>query len=295
MMDSDKRKLNILTLFRAILAAVVSWGALSFAQSSTVPMAQKDAVHPWRQEDMRPGYVQEANPEDEETGEILYSIPNPNADRKDFQDEIFNEKLSKEFAQRYKEQFGRTEPEIVYSRTPYLNTNYTEGDSQTFDEKQYQEKQKKFGNFMAKRLVEFHVQNEAKTNPQLKAVNDIKEKVEKVDVSITPNFKLRAKYHISSNTARFSVVNPYADLSMRLEFSEENERVLTLQRDFEGSQLTTIIDYYFVRKRLDLIARMPLNDRTSFSLTFSPYREIEVSTGVYQTEKLIIGGIGYVF
>ncbi len=280
-------------------------GAVALVMLLLLPTAWADnnqaSQYPWRQEDQRAGYEDEVLPENEEVGEILYSIPDPRASDPNLNDRIFSQKLTKEFETRYAEQFGRTSPEIIYTRTPYLTSNYTEGQSLTFDEEEYQDRQRRFGNFMLKRLVEFHIQNESKTNPQLKAVNEVKEKVEKVDVSFSKNYKLRAKYHISSNTARFSILNPYIDFTMRMElartlsFNETLETVFSFQKSFNDLGIATYIDYYQRQKRLDIINSKAINSYMSVSLTVSPFRDTEVSTNEYILERIFIGGVGIVF
>lgn len=256
---------------------------------------------PWRQEDGRRGYEEQAIPDNEEVGEILYSIPDPLKDEVSLKDYIFNDKLSREFEARYKEQFGRSSPEIIYSRTPYLTSNYTEGQSLTFDEVEYQQRQRKFGNFMLKRLVEFHIQNESKTNPQLKAVNNVKESVEKVDVSFSDNFKLRVKYHISSNTTRFSMMNPYLDFTIRMElartlsFGDVLETVYSFQKSFQFSGTSHYLDYYEKQQRLDFTSIKQITPTVSASLLVSPFRDLEVSKNVFVIERLILAGVGIIF
>lgn len=291
LMETLRRSIQI-KQFLGILTLLA--GAL-FSQSL---LAQE---FPWREEDSRNGYEEESIPENEEVGEILYAIPDPQKNDSTLNEYIFTDKLSREFEQRYAEQFGRSSPEIIYTRTPYLTSNYTEGQSLTFDEEEYQERQRDFGNFMLKRLVEFHIQNEAKTNPQLKAVNNVKESVEKVDVSFSDNFKLRAKYHISSNTARFSMMNPYLDFTMRMElartlsFGDVLETVYSFQKSFQFSGSTHYLDYYQRQNRLDFTSVKQITPKVYASLLVSPFRDLEVSTDVFVLERFILAGVGIIF
>jgi hypothetical protein len=267
----------------------------------SLPQAHADIAHPWRDEDAVKGYSSSADPEAEDTGVILYTVENPYKDEVVLKEKIFDQKLTKEITARYYEKFGRTEAEIIQNRTPYLNTNFSEGQSMVFNEEEYQRQQNKFGNYVIRRVAEYHFENEAKHNPDLKAVYETKQKIEKVDVSFSKNVKLRAKYQISSNMLVFTVKNPWMNMEMRKEFSD-HETVISMYRDL-GLDYSFITDYYLSNPTWDLIGKKVLTPNMSVTLTLSPFHTFDTSnvedrsspTLVRVKEKRAIAGMNYRF
>ncbi len=258
--------------------------------------AVQAVAHSWREEDSRPGYSENLKPENDEVGEILYAVDSPYKNEVHYNDRIFDPTLKKDVTQRYREKFGRTEAEIIQSRTPYLNSNFSEGASITFNEQEYQAQQKSFGNYVAKRVVEYHFEKEAKDNPSLRGVYEAKQTVENASASVG-QFKVRARYRIASNSILAYIKNPYVNLEGRFEMSGEKETVLSVSRDL-GQGYSLLTDYYFVNTRWDWIGRKTITPALSVSLTYSPYRDMWVTQGVRGveiSERLIIGGLGYVF
>ncbi len=272
-----------------------------FGISAVAPKALADMAHPWRNEDAARGYSNSADPESEETGTILYTVEDPYKDEVSLKDKIFDPELSKEITRRYYEKFGRTEAEIIQTRTPYMTTNFTEGQSQIFNEKDYQKQQDAFGNYMLRRVVEYHFDKQAKNNPDLKTVYETKQKLQKVDFSFSQNIKFRLKYKISSNTIDLTMKNPIVNLQTRMEFGE-HEMIYTMYKDL-GLDYSFITDYYVKHPALNIIGKKNLTPNLSISLTLSPFREYEVanpddvssSQTITIREKRAIAGLSYIF
>ena len=254
------------------------------------------SLHPWRDEDSRPGYSEEVDQEKEGTGEILYSFDDPYKNEIRFSDKVFDPTLKKDITTRYQERFGRTEAEIIQSRTPYLNSNFSEGASITFNEEEYQKQQKSFGNYVAKRVVEYHFEKETKNNPDLRGVYEAKQTLENASASVG-KFKIRAKYRISSNSIIAYVRNPYVDVEARFEMSGEKETVYSMSKHLPKGY-SVVTDYYIENERWDLIGRKSLTDRLSVSISYSPFRTILIDDGgttVEFREEIGIAGLSYVF
>lgn len=129
-------------------------------------------------------------------------------------DKIFNATLSKEFRNRYQERFGRTEVEeaaLAPNRLSYYNDVYgVKGSAQeVLDERQ------RFGEFMMRRLLEWHVENFAKSDPQMRTVWEAKEKLSKLNVEVA-SFRIDAQYSIAGNTLDVKLVNPFAKATITL-------------------------------------------------------------------------------
>lgn len=252
--------------------------------------------YPWRKEDLRPGYAEDLKSENEEVGEILYSVDNPYKNELKFSEVMFDPTLKKDIAQRYHEKFGRTEVEIIQTRTPYLNSNFSEGAAITFNEEEYQRQQQKFGNYIAKRLVEYHFEKEAKNNPDLRGVYEAKQTLENASASVG-KIKIRARYRIASNSIITYIRNPWINLEARFELSGGNETAYSASKDLKRGY-SILTDYYPDKKRWDIIGRKTLTPSLSLTLTYSPFR----TSGYYQRgvthevrEELVVAGLGYVF
>lgn len=253
-------------------------------------------AHPWRQEDRKAGYSETLEPENEEVGEILYSVDNPYKNDVRFSERMFDPALKKDITSRYREQFGRTEAEIIQTRTPYLNSNFSEGASITFNEEEYQKQQRKFGNYIAKRLVEYHFEKEAKENPDLRGVYEAKQTIENASASVG-RIKIRGRYRIASNSIITYIRNPWLDLEARFELSSGGGAVYSVGRDL-GKGYSFVSDYYPEDPRLDIIGRKKVTDALSLSLTYSPFRQIsyeEYGITYEERERYVIAGLGYVF
>lgn len=254
------------------------------------------SLHPWRDEDQKPGYAEEVNPEKEEAGEILYAVDNPYKNEVRFSEKMFDPTLKKDITQRYREKFGRTEAEIIQTRTPYLNSNFSEGASITFNEEEYQKSQKSFGNYVAKRVVEYHLEKEAKDNPDLRGVYEAKQTIENASASVG-QFKVRARYRIASNSVLAYIKNPWVNLEGRFELSGNKEAVYSVSRGL-GKGYSLVTDYYQDQDRWDFIGRKSVTDALSLSLLYSPYRKITYTEGTrsYEgSERVVLAGLGYVF
>lgn len=245
----------------------------------------------WREEDLRPGYAEELKPENDEVGEILYMVDNPYRNDVKMSEQIFDPTLKKDITQRYREQFGRTEAEIITERTPYLNSNFSEGASITFDAEDYQVRQQKFGKYIAKRLGEHHLEKEAKESSSLRGVYVAKKTLENTSVS-AGSFKIRARYRLSSNSMLAYVKNPYLDFETRVELSGDRETVCSVSKNL-GRGYSVYTDYYIVNPRWDIIGRKSLTPALSVSLTYSPIRTIEVDEGAGLVKtKYTMGTVG---
>jgi hypothetical protein len=277
-------------LYNLILTLFVSSIVGLFSESGNA------SAHPWRDEDLKPGYSEESVPEKEESGEILYAVDNPYKNEVRFSEKVFDKTLKKDITQRYQEKFGRTEAEIIQTRTPYLNSNFSEGASITFNEEDYQKQQQSFGNYIGKRLLEYHFEKEAKDSPSLRGVYDAKVALENAHASVG-EFKIRARYRIASNSIITAVKNPYINLECRYEMSGDKEVVYSAAKDL-GNRYSFLTDYYATKPRWDLIGRKAVTDALSLSLTYTPFKQtdvIESAQSVTIKERSTIAGLTYAF
>lgn len=234
-------------------------------------MADND--HPWRDEDSRKGYSSTFDPDTEDVGDILYIPEDPRKNDVQLKDKLFDAKISKEITNEYYQRFGRTEPEILDYRNPYLNTNYTEAQSLTFTDKQLADQQRSFGEYVIRRVGEYQFEEASKTNPDLKKVENVKEHVENTHFDISDNVKIRMKYQLSANTATFMVKNPILDISVKYELSAHQE-VMSATREL-GGNYSFVSNYYILNPTLDMILVRALSANMSVSFTYSPFHTFD--------------------
>lgn len=178
------------------------------------------------------GYISDIKAEREDDSRDLVWVPKPE-EGPELRDRIFNEKLSREFRERYEEKFGRTEIERVFqspNRLSYYNDVYgMKGTPQEISDER-----RKFGEFMVRRLAEWHVENYAKNDPKVRPVWEAKEKISKIQVEVA-TFKVDAQYSIAGNTFDVKLKNPWAESKVTLQMNPDgfgpgpiNETLITV-------------------------------------------------------------------
>lgn len=159
------------------------------------------------------GYVTNIQAEREDSSEDLVWIQKP-SEGQILRDRIFNQTLSREFRERYEQRFGQTEIERVFlapNRTSYYNDVYgVKGTPQEISDER-----RKFGEFMVRRLAEWHVENYAKTDPSVRVVWEAKEKISNYKLEVA-SFRIDAQYSIAGNIMDIKIVNPWAQSKISL-------------------------------------------------------------------------------
>lgn len=159
------------------------------------------------------GYVTNVQAEREDSSEDLVWIQKP-SEGQILRDRIFNQTLSREFRERYEQRFGQTEIERVFlapNRTSYYNDVYgVKGTPQEISDER-----RKFGEFMVRRLAEWHVENYAKTDPSVRVVWEAKEKISNYKLEVA-SFRIDAQYSIAGNIMDIKIVNPWAQSKISL-------------------------------------------------------------------------------
>lgn len=181
------------------------WGGTARAQSMT-PRAH--------------GYVSDITKERSERYKEVFLFVRPNAPKQPLVDSIFNPQLSKEFRDKYREKFGQLDTEsIVYQSGARSSADPLSNDLNRDSEEAIalQKDRRAFGEYMVKRLAEWHTDNYFKSEPNMRPVYELKEKLSKVDVKVTKTTKLEVRYELSSNNLDFILDNPYLDSKLSVE------------------------------------------------------------------------------
>lgn len=164
------------------------------------------------------GYTSDIRSERRERYYEIFLLHTPRLkSEKSLQDRIFTSSLSKEFADRYEQKFGRHQAEQLMI-SPQQFEIYDPTTGAFISAEEYTERQKSFSEYMVRRLTEFHVDNYAKSKPEVKPLYDLKEKISQVEVKVG-GVNMDVKYSLSGNFVDVNLKNPYVDSRVVHEFS----------------------------------------------------------------------------
>lgn len=188
------------------LGFVFFLGIISILQpglATAVPMAFQEN---------RDGYISNVKDEKYQRFYEVFLFVSPAIKERPLQDIIFNEKLSKEFQDRYREKFGQLDTEsIVYQPTKFSVLDENRG--AVLNIVTANDNRKKFGEYMLRRLTEWHVDNYFKTDPTMRPIYEMKEKLSHLEVKVTKETTVNAQYNFSDNSLDVIADSPYFDSS----------------------------------------------------------------------------------
>jgi len=154
----------------------------------------------------RPGYVFNVDQERHERS-IEMVIDSPPEDRQKGKP-LITTKMEKEFQDQYELRFGWSDAERNYNGTNrFAFYEYPSGQLDTIQI--YQTRQRQFGEYMVRRLVEYHVDDYFKSNPEMRPIYELKDRIANVDVQVRKGYKVKLRYSYSGNYLDVLVDNPY--------------------------------------------------------------------------------------
>jgi hypothetical protein len=216
----------------------------------------------------RHGYTTDIGFERNSRSHEMVMLRKPDAGDKPLAEVIFDEKLSREFQQQYANKFGTTQAEqVINSPGRYDAYTYNTGRNATLQD--YRRDQRKFGEYMARRLLEYHVDQYAKRDKGFRQVYEIKDRVSNVEVKSKNGWNVKWKYNISGPTMDFEVRNPYeiemrARVEMNALISSPTEVIYRL-----GYQLTPRVRLSEMIKQIDGIFQTILSRRMTAHIGMS--------------------------
>lgn len=164
------------------------------------------------------GYVDDVVKERSERFIEIYLLATPQPPETNLQAEIFNAKLSKEFRDRYQEKFGQMDTDsIIYQPTKFSMMDENRGAVENIELEN--EKRRAFAEYMTKRLSEYHVDNYFKSQPNMRAVYEAKERLQNIKVQVNKNMRLNAQYSLAGNILDLIFENPWVDAKLALEMN----------------------------------------------------------------------------
>lgn len=166
----------------------------------------------------RPGYLSSVENERKLKEEEIVLIPTPPPPSGGvlFGRPIFDARLTREFQAQYAVKFGVIEAERnLGSSNQFALFDYPGGKQETIEA--HEKNQRKFGEFMFRRLLEHHVDQYAKSNPDIRPIYELKDRIANVNVQVRKDYKLKINYSYSGNYLDFNLENPY-DVATKLHF-----------------------------------------------------------------------------
>jgi len=185
---------------------------------------------------------------------------------------IFNEKLSKEFQEQYEYRFGKTAAEQVIN-SPGQSDEYTYYSGKSVTLIEYNKQQRRFGEYMGRRLTEYHVDHWAKSDPAIRPVYQVKDRISNLNMEVKKGYRVVWRYNFSGPSMDLRVENPYEiETKMRVEMngilSVPEEYIYTM-----GYPISPRVRLSALYKQNDgvyqLVASRRLTKRVSTSLTGS--------------------------
>ncbi|MDB2426031.1 hypothetical protein N9W41_00640 [bacterium] len=203
----------------------------------------------------------------------LSELPVIEPGTQDLKYEIFTTKLVGEFDRKYKETFGENEIEQRFN-TPVRSADIVYSTGQVVSLEEDFERQNIYGNFVVKRLTEYHIDEFANSNPSLRKVIELKKRMSHLNLEVKKGYKLSFNYSLSANSLDVKVKNPY-DVYMRLSLkmdpdtfgpSEVLDEILYLGYSFENK--TSLNASFNLRSSgLSISTRKKLSPDLSASIT----------------------------
>jgi hypothetical protein len=236
------------------------------------------------------GYVSDVAQEKRQKYREIYIFSSRPQQEPSLQEMIFDP-LAKEFRERYREKFNQVDTEsLVYQRTDFSTLDGHRPSQATEDENA---KRRAFAEYMTRRMLEFHVDNYMKTQPQMQPIMEVKERIQNVEVKVNKDTKLNIQYNFAANVIDLILDNPYLDTKVALEMnpsafgpSDVNESRLWL-----GKNLTKTVRANANVAATDGIAYVDLSKaipkyHMGFSLGYSTFFK-ESGTSVRQSLYLV--------
>ena len=247
---------------------------------------------------LKEGYILDVQEERWERTYELSLVRKPKQG-KPLHQKIFDPALKREFKQRYEQRFGFTDIDRnINTPNRYAEQEYTAGVWVTPEEDQRLRQQ--FGEYMVKRLGEHHVDAYFKSNPSVRPVYELKERISKVKVKVRKGYNLRINYSYSGNYLNLRMENPFEIYTrVTLEMDPDNfgpsdiqETRLYLSYPVK-KDLSVATDYRVEAEYLSLIGKKAVSRNLATTITGSTRNlteaEIAKHNGIEHDQRLILG------
>ncbi len=186
------------------------------------------------------GYLDDVSSEKDEKNDELVVITNPKPLNKE--KPFLTRNLSIEFETQYEQRFGRTEVErnLLPSR---FDQYFYNGLYVSYEEDLA--RKKSFGEYMIRRVIEYHADAFFKESDQLRPVYEAKDKLSNIDVQVKQGYKINFRYNLSGNYLDAIFDNPYnVDFKMSY-YLGSGEMITTLKYNLTD-HVSVFADYRLI-------------------------------------------------
>lgn len=206
---------------------------------------------------------------------------------------IVNEKLSREFKQQYEYRFGQTTAEQVLN-SPGRTDEYVYYTGQNVGIVEYTKYQRQFAEYMGRRLVEYHVDQWFKTDPTLRPIYELKDKLSNLDVQVKKGYKIKFKYNFAGPSFDATVDNPYdVDARVHMDMSGIVSSPVELIYSL-GGQVSSRIHVAALYKQIDGIYQLVLTRRMTRQISTSITGSIDaLAAGPTVQQNLVLVGFSW--
>ena len=169
------------------------------------------------------GYLEGTAGERHRKAKEIVLMDKPKSDEVPLGDVIFNSKFKRDIKEKYERDFGRTDIERnLLAPRRFADLEYSNGVRVTPEEDVH--RKKIFGEYVIRKLLEHHVDNYFKSNPSVKPIYEIKERISHLDVKTKGGYKFKLGYSYAGNHVKLRVENPYK-IRNRLILQMDSDRV----------------------------------------------------------------------
>ncbi len=120
---------------------------------------------------------------------------------------IFNQRISREFKDRYERTFGDTHIEQAH-RLPMMGSESRVSFRHLHRPEENLQKQRAFGEYVAQRLADHHLDIYLKESKRGKAIQQVKEKVQNSRVQLSESTRVRTRFMLLNQQLDVAVENP---------------------------------------------------------------------------------------
>jgi hypothetical protein len=237
------------------------------------------------------GYLQDVSGERELRFVEMEMIERPPSDeRVSFNNLIFVPELEKEFQGKYEKQFGYTvsEQSINVSRNSFLQQDFSGIDESP---ELQNARERAYGEYVVRRLLEYHADRYAKASPSIRPVYEAKERLSNVKFEVKRGYRLKIHYSLSGNYLDLDFENPL-DVETKCIFQMDENSFgpgvideATLKIRYTLTRSVAVGSYYGFRAgQFSLAGYKALENGISTSITGSTFFEDSS-----KENKLIIG------
>lgn len=227
-----------------------------------------------------------------------YLTPPPKPHKLTLNDKLFTDQLIDEFRDRYQQMFGPMELSYLSPDLPDLDTIQIKSFELTERETLIKENEelRKFGEYVARKLFEHHVDSILREKPEARSIYNAKERITNANLSVGRQFQMKAKYSIGGNFLEIRAKNPYLETWVTIDFGpglrfNQQELVISGRRELIDNWIMDLS--YRKNEGLFFIgAKKKISEALSLTLRASTYLHTRAEVEK-EHENLMLAGFAY--